>query len=101
MRAYRFLNVKLVKLPPHSPDLNPVEKMWGWIRKQLRKRDLLDMKKKRPVLGRIAYRMRIRRLIASRRAQNVAEKFATNFLTVCKKVCKSRGKAVAESSRRG
>ena len=29
-------NHKLVFLPPYSPDLNPIEKLWGTIKQQLR-----------------------------------------------------------------
>lgn len=28
---------KLIFLPPYSPDLNPIEKFWAWLKKRLRK----------------------------------------------------------------
>ncbi|WMN59249.1 transposase [Pseudoalteromonas xiamenensis] len=27
-----FSNLTLIKLPPYSPELNPVEQIWSWIR---------------------------------------------------------------------
>ena len=94
LRALRTLHVTLIDLPPRSPDLNPVEKMWGWVRKQLRVRDLRDLSRGAPVLGRTMYRERIRRLLRSRRAQLVAKRFAANFRTVCTRVIKADGAAV-------
>ncbi|WP_281268185.1 transposase [Suttonella ornithocola] len=32
---------EIVWLPPYSPDLNPIEKMWAWI-KQIRKEWRMD-----------------------------------------------------------
>ena len=30
--AYAFDNVTLIKLPPYSPELNPIEQVWSWMR---------------------------------------------------------------------
>lgn len=30
--AQPFSNVTLIKLPPYSPELNPIEQVWSWIR---------------------------------------------------------------------
>ncbi len=30
-------NCKVLFLPPYSPDLNPIEKKWAWLKKRLRK----------------------------------------------------------------
>lgn len=27
-----FANLKLIKLPPYSPELNPIEQVWSWLR---------------------------------------------------------------------
>ena len=35
-------SISLWRIPPHSPDLNPIEKFWSWLRRELRKRDLDD-----------------------------------------------------------
>ena len=94
VQAYERANVKLVALPPRSPDLNPVEKMWGWVRKQMRVRDLRDLANRTPVLGKTMYRERIRRLLRTAKAQQVATNFAKNFRTVCRRVIKAKGAAV-------
>ena len=35
----------------YSPDLNPIEKFWAWLRNRLRQRDLEDLQAGRPALG--------------------------------------------------
>ena len=75
MAAYRRKNIQLIKLPAKSPDLNPVEKMWGWARKKLRKRGLADLTARHRILGKIAYRQRLRFLLNNAAAQHVASKF--------------------------
>ncbi|KZN46077.1 IS630 family transposase, partial [Pseudoalteromonas luteoviolacea] len=30
--ASEFSNLTLIKLPPYSPELNPIEQVWSWIR---------------------------------------------------------------------
>ncbi|WP_202935021.1 transposase, partial [Vibrio navarrensis] len=27
-----FSNVSIIKLPPYSPELNPIEQVWSWLR---------------------------------------------------------------------
>ena len=93
-KAYRRFAIHLIEMPPRSPDLNPVEKMWGWVRKELRARDLRDFAGGVPVLAKAAYRERIKRLLRSSRAQAVAKNIARNFRTVCKRVVKAKGAAV-------
>lgn len=42
-RKQRLLSIteengyRLVFLPPYSPELNPIEKFWGWLKRKLRK----------------------------------------------------------------
>ena len=52
---YARHNITLWKLPPRSPDLNPVEKMWGWLRKRFRAMDLADLAARRPVFTGVVY----------------------------------------------
>ena len=92
--AHTRMRVDLVKLPAKSPDLNPVEKMWGWTRKRLRKMDLADLSARRPVLGRSAYRERIRRLLCGAPAQAAAKNFFKNLHSMAKKVAEAGGTAV-------
>ena len=42
-------------IPPRSPDLNPIEKYWAWLRKSLLARDLSDAVAKRPALDKAGY----------------------------------------------
>ena len=90
-RAYTRTRVSLWRVPPKSPDLNPVEKMWGWVRKELRMKDLADLKARRRVPSKPAYKARIVSLLQSRRAQEVASKYACGYRKVCKDVVKARG----------
>ena len=92
-KEYDCLRVTLWKLPPRSPDLNPVEQFWGWLRKRLRAMDLQDAVRKRPVLGKTAYKLRVRRLCASRRAQRVAANVAGTLKKVCREVIAKKGAA--------
>ena len=62
---YRAQKVTVWRVPPRSPDLNPVEKFWAHLRKHLRAMDLKDAMAKRPVLGKTAYRERVRRVVKS------------------------------------
>ena len=94
MKLYEKLRITLLQIPPKSPDLNPIEKMWGWVRKQLRTRDLKDLAEKRPVLGKTAYRERIKRLLKGPKAQAVAKRFYTNLRTMAFKVNKAKGRSV-------
>ena len=71
-RAYRDAGVKLWQIPPRSPDLNPVERFWSWLRRKLRFMDLKDAVAKRPVLGKMAYKSRVRSVRSSQQAQRVA-----------------------------
>ena len=50
-KAYAKASVQLWHIPARSPDLNPVEKFWGNLRKRLRAMDLQDLAKKRPPVG--------------------------------------------------
>ena len=94
LALYRRLDISLWKLPPRSPDLNPIEKMWGWARRRLRAMDLADLIARRAVLGRVAYKSRVRRLLRTQRAQQVAAAFASNLRTVAARVIKQKGAAV-------
>ena len=88
---YAKIGINLWHVPPRSPDLNPVEKYWAWLRKHLRKLDLKDAVSKRPVLGKIAYRERVKRVLQTKKAQNVAKKCALGLRRVCKAVINGGG----------
>ena len=70
----------------YSPDLNPIEKFWSWLGKELRRRDLKDLREGRPVLGKIAYRLRVKAVLRSPKSQQVASRCAGTLKKVCKAV---------------
>ena len=91
--AHKAANVKLWRMPPHSPDLNPIERFWSWLRKKLRAMDLKDAVANKPILGKTALRARIRRLVQSKKAQSVAANQAKIMKRVCREVLKKKGAA--------
>ena len=93
-RAHERAKVILWHVPAHSPDLNPIEKYWGWLRKKLRAMDLADALAKRPVLGKAAYKARVRRVMKSAKSQTVAGNYAKGLRGACKRVVAAKGAAV-------
>ena len=91
--SYRKIGVKLWQIPAKSPDLNPVEQFWSWLRRKLRKLDLQDAVAKRPVLGRMAYVRRVRAVCRSQAAQRAASGCAKNLRKACQEVVRKRGAA--------
>ena len=87
-------NVTLWQLPPKSPDMNPVERFWGWLRKKLLLQDLCDLKAHRPVLGQSGYKARIRSIMRTKTANAKAGKFVGDFRRACKAVVDKRGARV-------
>ena len=86
--------ISLWGVPPKSPDLNPVEKFWGWLRRELLLKDLADLKARRAVPGPSVYKARVRAIMASQRANAKAAKFAGDFTRVCKEVIRKKGARV-------
>ena len=80
-------------VPPKSADLNPVEKFWSWLRRHLRAMDLKDAVAKRSVLGKTAYRERVRRVVQSVTARNVAAKSLAGFRRSCRECIEKKGRA--------
>jgi transposase len=81
------------KMPPKSPDLNPVEKYWAWLRRRLRIKDLLDLNAGRAVLDKAAYQERVRSIMHSKASQKVAANIAKGLRKVCKEVVDGGGSA--------
>ena len=69
LRTQQRPNMSFIDLPARSPGLNPVEKMWGWVGRQLRIMDLRDLSNGVPVLGKTMNPERIKRLLRSKRVQ--------------------------------
>ena len=42
--TYRKHNLVAINFPPASPDFNPIETVWSWLRKDLAKREFEDLK---------------------------------------------------------
>ena len=89
--AHAACKVSLLKLPPKSPDLNPVEKFWAWLRRRLKALDLEDLVKKRPLLGRTAYRERVKRILRTKKAHEVAANCASGLPKVAREVKRRNG----------
>ena len=92
-KAYRDAGVNLWQIPPRSPDLRPVEKFGSWLRRKLRALDLKDVVAKRPVLGKMAYKGRVRSVCSSQQAQRVAKACARGLRRVCQEVVRNKGAA--------
>lgn len=85
-KAYRDCRVKLWKIPAKSPDLNPIEKFWSWVRKQLRAQDFEDLRAGRDVPCKADYTGRVKRLLRSAKAQKAASNIAGGLRKVCHEV---------------
>ena len=83
--------VRAWRVPASSPDLNPVEKMWAWLRRRIRTKDCEDLRRRRPPIGKMAFKARVRSILASKRAQRVAARNAAGFKTTCKEVVAKHG----------
>jgi len=93
MKAYRTKKITLWDVPAKSPDMNPVEMYWGWLRKKLRLMDLADLRLKRRPLGKFAYTLRVKNVIKTQKSQTVAKKIAGRFRKACQQVLKRKGAA--------
>ena len=88
---YAKRNVRLMHIPAYSPDLNPIESFWGWLRGELRRRDLEDLRLKKPPLDKSQYKQRVKDVLRTVKAQNVAKAKFRNLKTVCQEVVKKKG----------
>ena len=71
--ARRPAGSKLWKIPPKSPDLSPIERFGGWLKKTLRAMDLAGSLEAGLVLGETSYIECARRVLKGGRAQAVAK----------------------------
>ena len=93
-QIYRQQKITLLTIPPRSPDLNPVEKFWAWLRKQLHAKDLKDLNEGRQIPGKAAYKARIRSILGTARAKQVAGNIANGWRKTCAAVVAAKGAAV-------
>ena len=89
--AHRKARVRLWKIPPTSPDLNPVEKFWAWVRKQLVRMDLRDLRAGKAAVNKSGLKLRLQRLVKTQKAKTVAGKIAGGLKKVCTEVSKRGG----------
>ena len=90
-KACADCNVALWQLPPKSPDINPVGRFGGWLRKRLLLKDPGDLQARRPVLSLTAYKARVRGIMRTKMASTRAAKFAGDFRRVCTAVFSKKG----------
>ena len=93
MEAYRATGIGLWSVPPKSPDLNPVEMFWGWLRKKLRSMDLEDLRRRRRPLGKTACTAKVKGVLKSAKAHTVAQNVTGSFQESCKQVVDRNGAA--------
>ena len=91
--AHRKVKVKLWQIPAKSPDLNPIDFFWAWMRRELRARDFADLRAKRPVLGKMAYKQRVVNVLRSAKAQRHAAACVRGLRKVCREVSLKGGAA--------
>ena len=92
---HKAAGVSLWHIPAKSPDLNPVEVVWSHLRKKLRAMDLADAMAKRPVLGKMAYKARVRRVVMTQKFQKTAGNCAKRLKKVCREVVAKKGAATS------
>jgi len=91
--AHKGAGVKLWHIPAKSPDLNPVERFWAWLRKKLRAMDLSDSAKKSRVLSKAQYTARVKRVLKSKKAQEVGAACTKGLRKVCRELVRNKGAA--------
>ena len=63
----------------------------GKSKKKLKRMDLTDAMKKRPVLGKTAYKARVSKILKTKKAQTMAATYANSFRKAWKEVVKKKG----------
>ena len=89
--AHARARVELWHIPPRSPDLNPVEKFWSWLRARLRAMDLADLKARRVPVRKAAFKARVRSLVRTARAKRVSANIFKGLRKTCAEVLRKRG----------
>jgi len=62
-----------------------------WLRGELRRRGLKDLRLQKPALNKIQYKQRVKEVLRTVKAQNVAKAKFRNLKKVCKEVVKKKG----------
>ena len=91
---YAKHNIKLLHIPPRSPDLNPIEMFWNFVRKHLRRKDLADLRAGRPALGKMGVKTRLKAFLKTKRAQKAAANTFKSLKKKCAEVIRKKGAAI-------
>lgn len=91
--AHRRARVELWHIPAKSPDLNPAEKFWSWLRRRLRAMDLADLSARRAPVQKFTLKTRVRNLLQTQQAKRVAGNCASGLRRVCQEVIRLHGAA--------
>ena len=66
------------------------EPFWGWLRRELRHRDLEDLRLKRAP-NKAEYKQRVKQVLRTTKAQNVAKAKFRNLKKVCQEIVRKKG----------
>lgn len=73
--VYEEHGLTLVRFPPNSGDLNPIETVWAWLRRDLAKREIADIEAKR-YLTEHAFRQRCSQILSTYAVPRPGEEFS-------------------------
>ena len=88
--------LQMLHIPRRSPDLNPIERYWSWVRKELRRRDLESLRCGRKAMGKTAYKIGVKNFFKTKKAQTAAKRMWASMKRVLKEVIRKKG-AMARS----
>ena len=92
-REYAKTSVHLWHIPPRSPDLNPVERFWAYLRKRLRAMDMKDLKDKKPPVGKAELKRRVRMVVQTKKAKETCKRMLRSLVKTAQIVIKKKGAA--------
>ena len=84
--AHKKAKVSLWHVPPRSPDLNPVEQYWSWLRRRLRQLDLKDVVAKRPGRTKQQYVQRVKQVMKSAKSKLVSKNIMMSYRKTCQRI---------------
>ena len=90
---YRKQGLRMWKIPARSPDLNPIERFWSFLKQRLQSLDLRDALRKRPCMGKNAYKARVRQVLRSRTTRTVARNILNGYIRTCREIVRKHGAA--------